>query len=165
MNAEMARHGGLAVAAVETGKRHRNVAVGAAAGRGGAIGGIFLQCGRRRPGLRAWNFRVIYARAQPRRHRAREIIGAEKDLAFEVIPNVRAALNPPLRRLSDKIVDAFDQACSSQDLEVAEGLYRVFELVLTRHGGKGSTDNRENVAFIMEAADKLRAIRDAKGAG
>lgn len=72
-------------------------------------------------------------------------------------------MTEPRRRLSDKIIDAFDQACSTEDLEVAEGLYRVLELVLTRHGGKGSSDNRENVEFIMEAADKLRAIREAKG--
>ncbi|MEE2970764.1 MAG: hypothetical protein VX741_11595 [Pseudomonadota bacterium] len=44
-------------------------------------------------------------------------------------------------------------------------MYRVLELVLTRHGGVGSKDNRENVAFIMEGADKLKAIRDAKGIG
>ncbi len=72
-------------------------------------------------------------------------------------------MNTPKRRLSDKIIDAFDHACSSEDLEVAEGLYHLLELVLTRHGGKGSSDNRENVSFIMEAADKLRAVRDAKG--
>ncbi|NQU69747.1 MAG: hypothetical protein HQ514_04315 [Rhodospirillales bacterium] len=72
-------------------------------------------------------------------------------------------MNTPRRRLSDKIIDAFDHACSSEDLEVAEGLHNLLELVLTRHGGKGSSDNRENVSFIMEAADKLRAVRDAKG--
>jgi hypothetical protein len=74
-------------------------------------------------------------------------------------------LNTPRRRLSDKIIDAFDHACSTEDLEVAEGLYRVLELVLTRDGGVGSTDNRQNVAFIMEAADKLKVIRNAKGIG
>ncbi len=74
-------------------------------------------------------------------------------------------MNTPRRRLSDKIIDAFDHACSTNDLEVAEGLYRVLELVLTRHGGAGSKDNRGNVAFIMEAADKLKAIREAKAGG
>jgi hypothetical protein len=72
-------------------------------------------------------------------------------------------LNTPKRRLSDKIIDAFDHACSSEDLEVAEGLHHLLELVLTRHGGKDNADNRENVAFIIEMADKLRAVRAAKG--
>jgi hypothetical protein len=36
------------------------------------------------------------------------------------------------RRLSDKILAAFDQACEQRQLEVAEHLVRALELTLTR---------------------------------
>jgi len=75
------------------------------------------------------------------------------------------ALDKFNRRLSDRIIDAFDHACSSEDLEVAEGLFRVLELVLTRHGENDSADKRKNIAFVLEAADKLQLIREVKDIG
>ena len=51
------------------------------------------------------------------------------------------------RRLSDKIIDAFNMACDKNDLEVAEGLYQIFETALTRYGGKNVDDRRQNVEF------------------
>jgi hypothetical protein len=68
------------------------------------------------------------------------------------------------RRLSDKIIDAFNMACDKADLEVAEGLYQVLETVLTRHGGKGVGDKREDVEFIRHASDRLSAMRETVGA-
>ena len=63
------------------------------------------------------------------------------------------------RRLSDKILDAFDHACDDADAEVAEGLYRVLETVLTRQGGPDTTEKRRNVEFIREAAARLQTVR------
>lgn len=65
------------------------------------------------------------------------------------------------RRLSDKIIDAFDMACDQGDAEVAEGLYRVLEIVLTNYGGAGSTDKRLNTDFIHTASERLDKVRDA----
>ena len=67
------------------------------------------------------------------------------------------------RRLSDKIIDAFNMACDKNDLEVAEGLYRIFETALTRHGGRNVGDRREDVEFIRQASDRLNAMRETVG--
>ena len=63
------------------------------------------------------------------------------------------------RRLSDKILDAFDMACERDDIEVAEGLYKTLEIVLTRYGGAGKNDGRHNVEFIREASGRLEKLR------
>lgn len=68
------------------------------------------------------------------------------------------------RRLSDKIIDAFDMACAQNEVEVAEGLYRVLEIVLTRHGGAGKTDKRLNTEFILEAGTRLEKVLAAQRA-
>jgi len=68
------------------------------------------------------------------------------------------------RRLSDKIIDAFDMACAQNEVEVAEGLYRVLEIVLTRHGGAGKTDKRVDMEFIREAGARLEKVLAAQRA-
>mgnify|MGYP001152836175 CR=1 FL=1 len=68
------------------------------------------------------------------------------------------------RRLSDKIINAFNMACDKADLEVAKGLYQVLETVLTRHSGKDVGDKREHVEFIHQASDRLSAMRETVGA-
>lgn len=68
------------------------------------------------------------------------------------------------RRLSDKILDAFDMACGQNDLDVADGLYKTLELVLTRIGGATVIDRRTNIAFIHDAAAKLQKLRKAQRA-
>jgi hypothetical protein len=63
------------------------------------------------------------------------------------------------RRLSDRILDAFELACEQDDAEVAEGLYKTLEIVLTRYGGAGKADGRKNVDFIREASGRLEKLR------
>ena len=67
------------------------------------------------------------------------------------------------RRLSDKIIGAFNMACDKNDLEIAEGLYRILETALTRYGGKNIGDRRQNVEFIRQASDRLTAMRETVG--
>ena len=64
------------------------------------------------------------------------------------------------RRLSDKIIDAFEMACDKGDVEVAEGLYHILEMVLTRQGGAGVSDQRQNMEFIAQTSDRLAALRE-----
>lgn len=64
-----------------------------------------------------------------------------------------------LRRLSDKILFAFDQAVEQRQVEVAEHLLRALELALTRQGGKGSTDHRTELGPVVEAYSRLDALR------
>jgi hypothetical protein len=66
------------------------------------------------------------------------------------------------RRLSDKILAAFHQACSEGSVEVAEELFRALEAALTAHGGAGVRDRRDDVAFIAAARDKLTRLRAEK---
>ena len=68
------------------------------------------------------------------------------------------------RRLSDKIIDAFDMACAQNEAEVAAGLYRVLEIVLTRYGGAGMTDKRVNMDFIHDAGERLEKLQQAQRA-
>jgi hypothetical protein len=63
------------------------------------------------------------------------------------------------RRLSDKILSAFDQACQRRELDVAELLVKALELTLTRSGGKGNIDKRHEFGPVVEAYAKLQRLR------
>jgi hypothetical protein len=63
------------------------------------------------------------------------------------------------RRLSDKILSAFDQACEQKQIEVAEHLLRALEICLTRHGGRGKEDKRGELGPVVEAYARLEALR------
>lgn len=63
------------------------------------------------------------------------------------------------RRLSDKILSAFNQACEQKQIETAEHLLRALEVCLTRHGGKGKDDKRGELGPVVEAYAKLDALR------
>ena len=65
-----------------------------------------------------------------------------------------------LRRLSDKVLKAFDQACDQGELEIAEALLRALETILTRQGGKAAEDHRQNLGPVAEAYARLAALKD-----
>jgi hypothetical protein len=65
----------------------------------------------------------------------------------------------PARRLSDKIIAAFNQACDQRQADVAELLVRALELALTRQGGKGVQDKRANLGPVVEAYARLDQLR------
>jgi hypothetical protein len=64
------------------------------------------------------------------------------------------------RRLSDKILWAFNQAIEQEVVEVAALLIQALELALTREGGAGKTDRREDLEHVFEAYNKLRAANE-----
>jgi hypothetical protein len=64
------------------------------------------------------------------------------------------------RRLSDKIIDAFEQACERGEIEVAEHLLRALELTLTGHGKTELRQDIEPLASAYAALDKLRTRRE-----
>ena len=64
-----------------------------------------------------------------------------------------------LRRLSDKILAAFNQACEQKQVETAEHLLRALELSLTRYGGQGKSDGRSQLGPVVEAFGRLEALR------
>jgi hypothetical protein len=65
----------------------------------------------------------------------------------------------PGRRLSDKILAAFDQACERREIEVAELLVRALELALTKVGGRGNVDKRHELGPVVEAYARLERLR------
>ena len=65
------------------------------------------------------------------------------------------------RRLSDKILLAFDQACEQGQLPVAELLVRALELALTREGGANRIDNRVEMGPVIAAYERLRTLQAA----
>jgi hypothetical protein len=67
---------------------------------------------------------------------------------------------PPMRRLSDKVLAAFDQACDMGDAEIAEMLLRALELILTKQGGADSDDKRSDLGAVMEAYGRLLTIKN-----
>ena len=71
-------------------------------------------------------------------------------------------MSQPARRLSDKILDAFNQACERHELEVAELLVKALETTLTRTGGKGNVDQRHELGPVVEAYAKLQRLRHAE---
>lgn len=68
-------------------------------------------------------------------------------------------METPQRRLSDKLLSAFDQACERGELDVAELLVRALELTLTRAGGKGSVDQRLELGPVIETYARLKQLR------
>jgi hypothetical protein len=60
------------------------------------------------------------------------------------------------RRLSDKILWAFDQAIEQKATEVAGLLMHALELALTREGGPNKVDKRNDLEYVLAAFEKLK---------
>lgn len=65
------------------------------------------------------------------------------------------------RRLGDKVLAAFNQACDQSDAEIAELLLRTLELLLTREGGANTEEKRADLGAVIDAYSRLLAIKSA----
>ncbi|WP_376090863.1 hypothetical protein ACE7GA_20650 [Roseomonas sp. CCTCC AB2023176] len=63
------------------------------------------------------------------------------------------------RRLSDKVLIAFHQACDQGDHEVAGELLRVLELMLTRRPVSPDANRRKNLEGLVAAHERLWMLR------
>lgn len=63
------------------------------------------------------------------------------------------------RRLSDKILIAFHQACDQGDLDVAEDLLRVLETILMRRPSAPDVNRRKNIESLVAAHERLWLLR------
>jgi hypothetical protein len=78
----------------------------------------------------------------------------------------RAAVPPRQgRRLSDKILVAFHQACDQGDFEVAEQLLRVLEMMLTRRQVPPDANRRRNIETLVAAHERLWHLRHPDAGG
>jgi hypothetical protein len=74
-------------------------------------------------------------------------------------------MTAPARRLSDKILAAFTQACEQGELDVAELLLQGLDLTLTREARDQRPDQRREFGQVTEAYSRLKALRDAAATG
>jgi hypothetical protein len=63
------------------------------------------------------------------------------------------------RRLSDRILVAFHQACDQDELEVAEQLLGVLEMMLSHRPLAHITTRRRNVESLVAAHERLWNLR------
>lgn len=63
------------------------------------------------------------------------------------------------RRLSDKVLVAFHHACDTSDLEIAEHLLRVLELMLTRRPTNADGNRRRSLEGLVAAHERLWHLR------
>mgnify|MGYP006865009066 CR=1 FL=1 len=63
-----------------------------------------------------------------------------------------------MRRLSDKILAAHEQACSEAKADVAKLLLEALEMDLSSMGGGGSTENRAYMEEIEKAFERQEKI-------
>jgi hypothetical protein len=64
------------------------------------------------------------------------------------------------RRLSDKLLAAFDQACEQGRIEVAELVLKAIEIVLTEEAPPVERERRMHLGPVVEAYGRLKALRD-----
>ena len=69
---------------------------------------------------------------------------------------------PHYIRISDVIVDAFDEACDQENLEVAEILHNALELVMTRRAGAQNVEKRAVPLKVLKSYDRLDDLRKAR---
>lgn len=63
------------------------------------------------------------------------------------------------RRLSDKVLAAFHHACDQADLEVAEHLLQLLELMTTRRPRPEDGTRRRNIQGLVSAHERLWHLR------
>jgi hypothetical protein len=63
------------------------------------------------------------------------------------------------RRLSDKILVAFHQACDVTDLEIADYLLRTLEVMVTRKPSPNQTGRRRDMESLVAAHERLWWLR------
>lgn len=63
------------------------------------------------------------------------------------------------RRLGDKILVAFHQACDANDLDVAEQLLRILEMMMTRRPVAPDANRRKNIESLVAAHERLWHLR------
>jgi hypothetical protein len=69
------------------------------------------------------------------------------------------------RRLSDKILIAFHQACDQGDFEVADQLLRVLETMVMRRPNVPDVNRRKNIESLVAAHERLWVLRHPESDG
>jgi hypothetical protein len=70
-----------------------------------------------------------------------------------------------MRRLSDKILIAFHQACDQHDFEVAERMLPVLEMVISGRWHQPAAPDRRGKESLVAAYERLWQLRHPDAAG
>jgi hypothetical protein len=70
-----------------------------------------------------------------------------------------------MRRLSDKILIAFHQACDQHDFEVAERLLAVLDMVISGRWHQPAARDRRGKENLVAAYERLWQLRHPDAAG
>ena len=71
--------------------------------------------------------------------------------------------NRPYVRISDLLLDAFDEAVVQREVEIAEVLHTALELVMTRRAGPKDVDKRDVPQSFLDSYERLETLRKAGG--
>ena len=69
------------------------------------------------------------------------------------------------RRLADKILVAFHQACDLADFEVAESLLRLLEVMVSRRPLPSDGNRRRSMESLVAAHERLWNLRNPDSGG
>ncbi|MBR0651978.1 hypothetical protein GXW78_20100 [Roseomonas terrae] len=72
---------------------------------------------------------------------------------------------PGSRRLVDKILIPFHQACDQQDLEVAARLLKIVEVMLQKPAATIHADRRRTVQLLVAAHERLWLLKHPEAQG
>ncbi len=85
-----------------------------------------------------------------------ELIPSTNEAARTSAPN---GLPRHTRRLSDKVLVAFHHACDTSDLEIAEHLLGILEIMLTRRPTHADGNRRRSIEGLVAAHERLWHLR------
>ena len=94
-----------------------------------------------------------------------ELIREQTPLGDDVgVIGPRRGLDQPRsgRRLTDKLMICFHQACDGEDLEVAQQLLHVLEMSVTQSRQAISFERRKNIENLVAAHERLWLLRNRK---
>lgn len=77
----------------------------------------------------------------------------------EAVRESAPALPRHTRRLSDKVLVAFHHACDTSDLEIAEHLLRILEVMITRRPTNADGNRRRSLEGLVAAYERLWHLR------
>ena len=63
------------------------------------------------------------------------------------------------RRLSDRVISAFDLAFEQSNIDAAGKLYQALEIVLSSQGGPNRSDRRQDVENIRKVGDRYLTLK------
>lgn len=69
-------------------------------------------------------------------------------------------MTTPRRRLADKVIEAFEQACEEREIAIAQELFWALEAAVSRAGSPGGVERRNGYDYILQASVRLERLKN-----